>query len=61
MLRNRIHQLHLNYPICVGHYKYSGVIYSSDKNGIIGCGIFDVNKDVRNYITNQIYTLSELC
>ena len=42
-------------------YKYSGVIYSSDKNGIIGCGIFDVNKDVRNYITNKIYTLSELC
>ncbi len=40
-------------------YKYEEVIYSSDKDGNLGTSIFEVNKDVINYITFLIRSLEK--
>jgi len=41
-------------------YNYKKVIYSGEKNGIIGSKIFEINDDVKKYITQQIINLSLL-
>ena len=33
------------------------IFYSSDAEGLLGCGIFDVSPPVLQYITKQLYTL----
>jgi hypothetical protein len=38
-------------------YKYETVYFSADKNGKLGTSIFEVNKDVINYITEKIMLL----
>ena len=38
-------------------YKYDTVYFSMDENGKLGTSIFKVNKDVINYITEQIINL----
>ena len=38
-------------------YKYDTVYFSADKNGKLGTSIFEVNKDVINYITEKIMML----
>jgi len=38
-------------------HEYDSVIFSADKNGKIGNSIFTFSEDVRDYITEQIYTL----
>ena len=39
-------------------YKYSKVYYSADSKGNLGTGIFKVNKEVINYITEEINSLN---
>ncbi len=41
-------------------YNYTEIIYSADKNGSLGTNIFEVNKDVINYITNLIKSLEKI-
>lgn len=38
-------------------YKYETVYFSADKNGKLGTSIFEVNKDVIDYITEKIMML----
>jgi hypothetical protein len=38
-------------------YKYDTVYFSADKNGKLGTSIFEVNKDVIDYITEKIMML----
>lgn len=38
-------------------YGYKTVMYSGDKDGVIGSNIFIINKDVKDYITKQIQSL----
>ena len=40
-------------------YNYKVIYYSADKNGKLGTGIFKVNKEVIEYITNEILLLYE--
>ncbi len=39
-------------------YKFHTIYYSSEYNGILGTSIFEVDKNVLNYITDRIFNLS---
>ena len=41
-------------------YNYKTVMYSSRLDGIIGSGIFEINEDVKKFITKEINDLSNL-
>jgi hypothetical protein len=41
-------------------YNYKEVIYSADKNGNLGTSIFEVDKEVINYITSLIKSLEKI-
>jgi hypothetical protein len=41
-------------------YNYKKICYSSEKDGILGTGIFTVDRDVLIYITNKIKKLESL-
>ena len=55
----------INYAIneikeIIKKYNYKKIYYSADKDGILGTGIFTVNKDVLHYITTKIKELETL-
>lgn len=41
----------------IAKYRYKTVMYSGGKDGVIGSSIFIINKDVKDYITEQIQSL----
>lgn len=41
-------------------YNYTEIIYSADKKGNLGTGLFKVNKDVIEYITSLIKSLEKI-
>ena len=41
-------------------YKYTKICYSSEKDGILGTGIFSVNKEVLKFITDKIKDLENM-
>jgi hypothetical protein len=41
-------------------YEYKKICYSSEKDGILGTGIFNVNRDVLIYITEKIKELEKI-
>ena len=44
----------------VNQFNYKTVYYSADNNGLLGTGIFHVDENVIEYVTNKINTLPTL-
>jgi hypothetical protein len=44
----------------VTKYEYKKICYSSEKDGILGTGLFSVNRDILIYITEKIKELETL-